>query len=247
MRLTRSFLRRLRRDQDGATLLEFAFVAPVFVLMLMGLFEFGFQVYARSVLQGALQEAARDATLEGGELNISALDGAVRDQFHNVIPSAVVTFQRTNYANFSDVRQPEEFTDNDGDGECNNNEPFEDMNDNGVWDQDRGQDGLGGARVWTLDWNRLDDAPLESFDVILGCDVIYEAQGHRALLETCARFLGPGGRVFLADPGRSRVPEFVTRARGEGWSVAIEDADGRVAEPEVGEQVARVAGVRCRP
>lgn len=146
MRSVRSILRRLRRDQDGATLLEFAFVAPVFVLMLMGLFEFGFQVYARSVLQGAVQEAARDATLEGGELNISALDGAVRDQFHNVIPSAEVTFQRTNYANFSDVRQPEEFTDNNGDGECNNNEPFEDMNDNGVWDQDRGQDGLGGAR-----------------------------------------------------------------------------------------------------
>lgn len=139
-------LRSLRRDSSGATLLEFAFVAPVLVLMLMGLFEFGFQVYARSVLQGAVQEAARDATLEGGEISISALDSSVREQVRNVIPSADVTFERTNYANFSDVNQPEEFTDNNGDGLCNNNEPFEDVNDNGVWDADRGQDGLGGAR-----------------------------------------------------------------------------------------------------
>lgn len=139
-------LRSLRRDSTGATLVEFAFVAPVLVLMLMGLFEFGFQVYARSVLQGAVQEAARDATLEGGEINVSALDTSVREQIQNVIPSAVVTFERTNYSNFSDVRQPEEFTDNNGDGDCNNNEPFEDLNDNGTWDEDRGQDGLGGAR-----------------------------------------------------------------------------------------------------
>lgn len=139
-------LRSLRRDSSGATLVEFAFVAPVLVLMLMGLFEFGFQVYARSVLQGAVQEAARDATLEGGEINVGALDTSVREQIQNVIPSAVVTFERTNYSNFSDVRQPEEFTDNNGDGDCNNNEPFEDLNDNGTWDEDRGQDGLGGAR-----------------------------------------------------------------------------------------------------
>lgn len=141
-----SRLRSLGRDSTGATLVEFAFVAPVLVLMLMGLFEFGFQVYARSVLQGAVQEAARDATLEGGEINVGALDTSVREQIQNVIPSAVVTFERTNYSNFSDVRQPEEFTDNNGDGDCNNNEPFEDLNDNGTWDEDRGQDGLGGAR-----------------------------------------------------------------------------------------------------
>ncbi|QDV09980.1 Putative methyltransferase [Planctomycetes bacterium Poly30] len=90
------------------------------------------------------------------------------------------------------------------------------------------------ARVWDLDWNRLEMAPPESFDVILGCDVIYEAQGHRALLATCRRFLGDEGRVFLADPGRSRVPELVGRAQDEGWHVTIEDADGLEAEPEVG-------------
>lgn len=146
--MTRSSLRlrSLGRDSDGATLLEFAFVAPVLVLMLMGLFDFGFQVYARSVLQGAVQEAARNSTLEGGDISIAVLDGAVRDQVHNVIPSATVTFERTNYANFSDVRQPETFTDGDGDGVCNNDEPFEDANGNGIWDQDRGRGGLGGAR-----------------------------------------------------------------------------------------------------
>lgn len=146
MRRARSFWIRLGRDRAGAALLEFALISPVLVLLLLGLFEFGFQVYARSVLQGAMQEAARDATLEGGELNIAALDSSVRDQLHNVIPSAAVTFERTNYASFSDVRQAEEFTDGNGDGICNEGEPFEDVNGNGSWDTDRGRDGLGGAR-----------------------------------------------------------------------------------------------------
>lgn len=140
------FFRRIGRDRQGATLVEFAFVAPALVLLLLGLFEFGFQVYARSVLQGAVQQSARNATLEGGAMNVSALDGAVRDQVHNVLPNATLAFERTNYSNFSDVRLPEEYTDNNGDGLCNNNEPFEDLNDNGVWDEDRGQSGQGGAR-----------------------------------------------------------------------------------------------------
>ena len=139
-------LRALAADTRGVTLVEFAFVSPVLILLLMGLFDFGFQVYARSLLQGAMQEAARNSTLEGGDLSSASLDAAVRGQVHNVIPAATITFTRTNYANFSDVGQPEEFTDTDGDGECNNNEPFEDLNGNGTWDSDRGSQGLGGAR-----------------------------------------------------------------------------------------------------
>lgn len=160
MRARPSFFRRISSDREGATLVEFAFVAPVFVLMLMGLFEFGFQVYARSLLQGAMQEAARNATLEGGEVEIEQLDNAVSRQLRNFIPSAEITFERTNYTNFSDVLQPEEFTDSNGDGVCNANEPFEDVNDNGHWDEDRGQDGLGGARdavlyQATADYDRM--------------------------------------------------------------------------------------------
>lgn len=146
MRWAMTRKRRLRQDSEGAALVEFALVAPLFVLMLMGLFDFGIQVYGRSLLQGAMQEAARDATLEGADLTTTEIDEAVESHVRNILPRAEIEFTRTNYANFSDVGQPEEFTDNNGDGECNAGEPFEDVNGNGTWDADRGQDGLGGAR-----------------------------------------------------------------------------------------------------
>lgn len=139
-------LQRLHRDARGAALIEFALIAPVFVLLLMGLFDFGMQVYGRSLVQGAMQEAARNATLEGADVDLDELDLEVESQVRNILPNAEFDFDRTNYANFSDVSQPEEFTDNNGDGVCNANEPFEDVNGNGSWDADRGSEGLGGAR-----------------------------------------------------------------------------------------------------
>ncbi|WP_284125908.1 TadE/TadG family type IV pilus assembly protein [Parerythrobacter aestuarii] len=141
-----SHLRRIGRNEDGVTLIEFAFAAPVFIMMLMALFDMGFQIYAQSVLQGAVQNAARASTIEGNDPD--ALDSAVRDNVQEVIPGATVTFTRTAYANFEDIGIAEDFTDTAGaeDGICNNGEPFEDVNGNGIWDADRGVDGAGGAR-----------------------------------------------------------------------------------------------------
>ena len=54
-----SLLRRLRRHQRGTAILEFALIAPVFILLLMGLFDYTWQMYAKQVLQGAVSNAAR--------------------------------------------------------------------------------------------------------------------------------------------------------------------------------------------
>lgn len=145
MRRVLPFLSRLRRDEDGVTIIEFALIAPVFLLMLIGLFDFGFQVYAQSVMSGAMQDAGRDSTLEPGGPTAAELDASVADKVATVIPSANIVFTRRNYRDFSDVRQPEKFDDLDGDGFCNNDEPFEDINGNGTYDLDRGQSGQGGA------------------------------------------------------------------------------------------------------
>ena len=139
-------LKRLRGDTQGATIVEFAIVAPVFIMLLLGLFEFGFQAYSQSVLQGALQAAARNSTLEDGPASAAELDAQVLKMVKRVVPGADITFTRKNYANFEDVGQPEAFTDTNDDGICNNGEPFEDLNENGLWDADRGADGSGGAR-----------------------------------------------------------------------------------------------------
>jgi Flp pilus assembly protein TadG len=54
------FLRRLRRDADkGSAALEFAFVAPVFFVLLMGTIEAGIVFFAQATLQNAINEAGR--------------------------------------------------------------------------------------------------------------------------------------------------------------------------------------------
>lgn len=136
--------RTLRGDQQGATVVEFALVAPVLVTLLLGLFDIGYNTYVASVLQGAIQKSARDSSIEGA--TPASLDGRVTSAVHNISPGAAVKFSRKSYASFSDVNTPEDFTDVNGDGACNNGEPFEDANGNNVWDVDRGVAGLGGAR-----------------------------------------------------------------------------------------------------
>jgi Flp pilus assembly pilin Flp len=139
-------LRALGRDQRGATLVEFALIAPVLLLTLLGLFEMGYNYYIQAQLQGAIQKAARDATIESSIGNTAAIDDRVARAVRMIVPGARVGFSRTSYTNFTDVSQPEDFTDLDGNGVCGNGEPFEDANANGTWDQDRGNLGQGGAR-----------------------------------------------------------------------------------------------------
>jgi len=139
-------LRRLLRDDQGSTLLEFAFVAPVLCLLLMGLFDLGFQIYAQTTLQGAMQEAARRSALEPTVTTTAQLDADVTTAVRDIIPDATLAFRRKNYETFADVRKPEDYTDTNNNDVCDNGEPFEDVNGNATWDADRGSDGLGGAR-----------------------------------------------------------------------------------------------------
>lgn len=143
--MIRRFLRRLIHATEGVTLIEFAFVAPVLMLVLMATFDIGHYVYARSVLQGALQDAGRDSTLESGLENEAAIDDYVRSQVLSVTPNAEFTFLRKNYQDFNDVGAPEDFIDANGNDLYDSDECFTDANGNGVWDSDKSVDGMGGA------------------------------------------------------------------------------------------------------
>ena len=138
-------LRTLREDCRAATLVEFAMVAPVFLLLLMGSFDLGHTLYVRSTLQGALQDAGRGSGLEGGADSQQEIDDYVAAQVRSVAPKARVTFDRRNYAEFSDVGTPEDFVDANGNGVYDDDECFTDENGNGQWDSDVGEDGQGGA------------------------------------------------------------------------------------------------------
>jgi Flp pilus assembly protein TadG len=132
----------LRRDQRGATILEFGLIAPSLMLMLIGALDIGHTLYMQGVLQGTVQKAARDGTLESSAGASSAardaIDAQVRNQLLTLNRSATVTFRRRFYRTFTAAaaQAAEQFTDTNGDGLCNNNEPFDDRNNNTVRDTD---------------------------------------------------------------------------------------------------------------
>ena len=143
----------LVRDRRGVTVVEFAMVAPALVLILVGGLDFTYRLYVNSLLQGALVDSARLASVEnpgiGGtgsvEERVAAL---IKDQVDTVAPSATITVTQSNYYDFAGIGNPEKIVtdvDTDGtydedDGDC-----FEDINANGEFDLDAGRTGRGGA------------------------------------------------------------------------------------------------------
>lgn len=134
----------LTRDTRGATLVEFAIVAPVMILLLMGICDLAYQVYAQAIVNGAMQKAGRDSTIQGAANNTAAIDLKVSNMVKNVAANATITFTRKNYDSFSLIK-PEPFTDTNGNGVRDPKECFTDVNGNGTWDADPGVSGQGGA------------------------------------------------------------------------------------------------------
>lgn len=134
----------LRRDKRGVTVVEFAVVAPVMILLIMGLGELMYTVYAQSVLSGAVQKAARDSGIQGGSDKLLDIDARVMEQVHALAPRATHVSSRASYHNFASVR-PERFTDGNSNGVRDAGECFDDINNNGRWDIDPGIASQGGA------------------------------------------------------------------------------------------------------
>mgnify|MGYP006001241723 CR=1 FL=1 len=56
--------RNLGRDTSGATIVEFAVVAPIFIGIIMFIFDMGFMAYARSILSGEVNAVGRASARE---------------------------------------------------------------------------------------------------------------------------------------------------------------------------------------
>jgi Flp pilus assembly protein TadG len=136
----------LWRDQTGATIVEFALILPALMVVLFGLFDLSYNMYTAQMLQGAIQGAARDSTIEGAGGSEAAIDARVTRAVHALAPGATLSFNRKAYASFSGVNRPEDYDDTNANATCDNGEPFEDANGNGSWDLDPGSAGFGGAR-----------------------------------------------------------------------------------------------------
>lgn len=146
MRVRTNSPARVFGDQRGTTIIEFAVVAPVLLMIIIGGMEIGHLGYVKGITRAALQVAARDSGLESNSSSQNAVDAALRDRIKTVIPNASISIQRRSYTDFTDVNTPEDFNDSNGNGLYDPNECFTDMNGNARWDADRGRsNSQGGA------------------------------------------------------------------------------------------------------
>lgn len=143
-----TFIRQLQHDSSGMTLVEFAFVGPVLILMIMGLFDIAHSQYTLSIVQGAIQKAGRDTSLQSGAASQATITNRVRTMVESVAPSnATVTVTPQNFFDFADVNKAETLTnDANNNGFCNAGDSYIDANNNGQWDRSGGGAGVGGAR-----------------------------------------------------------------------------------------------------
>ena len=150
----RTSLHRLRGDERGATIVEFAFVVGPMLLLLMGGLELGYNSYVRSTMQGALNDAARTAAVEFPIINVPGstveeqVENLIEETVKHVAPNASIEVTQKSYFEFSAIGNPEKLmTDNNGNGQfdADDNDCWEDANGNGSYDTDAGKTGNGGA------------------------------------------------------------------------------------------------------
>lgn len=149
---TRRLLGALGLDRAGATALEFALVAPVLITAIIGGMDLGYEAYARSVLQGALNDVSRTGSLEGpdlgceGETTEAQIACAVKKRSDAVARKAAYDFKIRSYYEFTGVGRGEKLvTDYNNNGQYNAGDCFQDMNENGAFDSTAGRSGIGGA------------------------------------------------------------------------------------------------------
>lgn len=144
--------RKISRNQSGTSITEFGLIAPVLMVMLLGTYDIGHEMYVKSVLNGALQEVGRNSALEGASNadQRADIDDKLTEAVKNVVPSAEVEVTRRYYKTFSKAAaaQQEEIIGAEAaaNNECDDDESFMDANHNGKWDRDGGSDGQGGAK-----------------------------------------------------------------------------------------------------
>ncbi|MET0374345.1 MAG: TadE/TadG family type IV pilus assembly protein [Rhizorhabdus sp.] len=142
-------MKRFRHDVRGVTVVEFAIILPAMLTLICGTLEMGHMIFARQVLEGAVVEAARQATasLETDEsrrrqIMIASITRSMAA--FATAPGQTIDIRTKVYADFSSA-YPETFTDTNGNGRYDASEPYVDRNRNGQWDDTTAKTGtLGG-------------------------------------------------------------------------------------------------------
>lgn len=82
------------------------------------------------------------------------------------------------------------------------------------------RNGVEGISYLFADWREF--SPVETYDMVIGSDVLYERTLHADVARILRGVLAPGGTFLLADPLRPQAVKFMSRLEGEGWRIEME-------------------------
>jgi Flp pilus assembly protein TadG len=141
------FLSRLWRRNDGVAAVEFAFVAPILFVTIVGIMEVAMVLIVSSLIEGGLRDAARfgiTGFVPQGMTREQQITTIIGDATVGLVKMSDIDIQTLVYPSFAQVGQPEPYTDTNGNGAYDIGEPYTDINGNGQWDADMGLAGVGG-------------------------------------------------------------------------------------------------------
>ncbi len=137
----------LRRNEDGVTAVEFAFIAPVFLMMVFGVIEFSMVSFASTVMESATSITSRTGKTgytDTGVTRQQMIINTITSRTAGLLDPRKIGISTEVYSTFSNVGQPEPCirpTTPPCPGTPGTN--FVDVNGNGQWDSDMGSAGLG--------------------------------------------------------------------------------------------------------
>lgn len=165
-------LKRAAGDARGTSVTEFGLLAPVFIMMMLGALDMAHTLYMQTVIQGVVQKAGRDSTLESSTdiPNQLAINQRITDQVHHLATGANVNISRRNFYTYTKAAEAraEPYNDNNNNGQCDDGEPFQDNNANGTRDTDGGRSGQGGAQEAVVLLVNVDYPRLLPLDKMIG-------------------------------------------------------------------------------
>lgn len=148
----RKLRRRLLHNDAGATIVEFALILTPLLMVVLGGLDVAYRAYLQSVLQGALNDVARSATMEAPDLECDGdtvgakISCAIRRRSDIVANQGTYEIEIRNFYDFSGIGRSEKLvTDYNHNGQYDPGDCFADLNRNGSFDEQAGRAGVGGA------------------------------------------------------------------------------------------------------
>lgn len=139
---------KLLKDSGGATVLEFAIIAPVVIMLIIGIVETSMIMFTAAVMEGATISSSRlgkTGYQEAGMTRDQMIRNIIAQRCGTIINTANITITAKSYGTFGNIGQPEPYTDANHNGRYDAGETYSDVNGNAQWDADMGVVGLGVA------------------------------------------------------------------------------------------------------